>query len=177
MLHILRHFKVQDDSKQWLNSQEFDSWVEEYDTLTLQYFDINLPQNIDKVYVSSQKRAVKTSNFLGLKYETSDLLVEVGVEAFIDTQLRFPKWFWLFIGRILWYFGLTSCETKNMTNQRMETFISQIDFDKNILIVSHGFFMVQLMKKLKTLGYGSDIKINIKNGKFYTLSFDTKRLG
>lgn len=177
MIYFLRHFKVNDSSKNWLNSDEFNNWVKDYDTFELEYSDVVLPRNIDKIYVSSQNRAIKSADFLNLDYEINDLLVEVPIKSFINTKFKLPKWLWLFIGRILWYFGLTSCETKSMTNQRIETFISQIDFDKNILIVSHGFFIVQLMRKLQTLGYGSDIKINIKNGKFYTLSFDTKRLG
>lgn len=162
MLYILRHFKVQDDSKQWLNSQEFNSWVQEYDTLTLQYFDIDLPQNIDKVYVSSQKRAIKTADFLGLKYEISDLLVEVGVEAFIDTQLRFPKWLWLFVGRILWYFNATSCENRDMTGKRINEFIEHIDFNDDIFLITHGFIMKQIVIKFKNLGFTGNIDIRPK---------------
>ena len=39
----------------------------------------------------------------------------------------------------------------------------------NILIISHGFFMMLLVKKLKKIGYNGNISSKISNGKVYIL--------
>lgn len=169
MIYLLRHLKVNDVKSIWMNSNEFNQWVEDYDFFELSYFNIQLPNDIEKICVSSQNRAIKTANFLEIEYEYSNLLEEVNVEAFIKTSINLPKWFWLLCGRIMWYFNLTKKETRNQTNKRIEDFISNIDLDSNILIISHGFFMIQLIKKLKDLGFEGDIPLKLKNGKIYNL--------
>lgn len=96
-------------------------------------------------------------------------MAEVGVKAFIDTNLKLPKWLWLFVGRVLWYFDFTSSKNRSDTKSRINDFISQIDFEKNTLIISHSFFMTFLIKKLKSLGFTGDVDIRVKNAKVYTL--------
>lgn len=91
MIYFLRHFKVNDSSKNWLNSSEFDNWVKDYDTFELEYSDVFLPKNIDKIYVPSQNRAIKSADFLDLDYEINDLLVEVPIKSFINTKFKLPK--------------------------------------------------------------------------------------
>ena len=73
IIYILCHFKVKDSTTQNLNSDEFIKWVELYDNTPLEYIDINLSK-VDKVYVSTQNRAIKTAEYLKLKFETSNLL-------------------------------------------------------------------------------------------------------
>ncbi len=170
MISLLRHFKVKDTSKIWLNSNEFNQWAKDYDTFELEFKAINLPNNINKFYVSSQNRAIKTADSFNIDYEVSDLLVEVPIEAFIDTKLKFPKWFWLLIGRLLWFFNLTKSENKEETIKRVETFISTIDLNSNILIVSHGFFMMKLIKRLRFLGFEGNIPLKLKNSTIYNIS-------
>ena len=60
-------------------------------------------------------------------------------------------------------------ETKEETNERIENFIQNLDMNSNILIISHGFFMILLLKKLKKIGYRGDIQRRIGNGKVYIL--------
>lgn len=169
MIYLLRHFKVKDSSKKWLNSQEFNAWVKDYDNFDIEYIDIDIPKDIDNIYVSSQNRAVKTAKYLKLSYYESDLLVEVGVQAFVDTKCRFPTWFWLFMGRLLWYCNLTPYENRDLTLKRVDKFLKNIDLDKNILIITHGFFMKLLVKQLKKSGFDGTISINPKNGTIYNL--------
>ena len=167
MIYFLRHFKVKDSSKSWLNSNEFDKWVKDYDTFELEYSDIVLPKNIDKIYVSSQNRAIKSADFLNFDYEINDLLVEVPIKSFINTKFKLPKWLWLFFGRVAWFFNLKQIETKEETNARIENFIQNLDMNSNILIISHGFFMMLLVKKLKNIGYSGNISSKMSNGKVY----------
>jgi broad specificity phosphatase PhoE len=169
MIHLIRHFKVKDISKNRLNSQEFNAWVKDYDNFELKYIDIDIPKDIGNIYVSSQNRAINTADHLNLTYKTSELLAEVGIKAFIDTSLKLPKWLWLSVGRVFWYFDFTSSENRSDTKSRINDFISQIDFEKNTLIISHGFFMTFLIKKLKSLGFTGDVDIRVKNAKVYTL--------
>ena len=153
MIYFLRHFKVNDSSKNWLNSDEFDNWVKDYDTFELEYSHVILPRNIDKIYVSSQNRAIKSADFLNLDYEINDLLVEVPIKSFINTKFKLPKWLWLFAGRVSWFLNFKQNETKKETNKRVEYFIQNLDMTGNILIISHGFLMMLLVKKLKKIGY------------------------
>lgn len=68
-IYIIRHFKVKDNStNKRLNSNEFAHWIEEYDNFDLEYLNLN-PPKFDKIYVSSQNRAIKTANYLNLDYE------------------------------------------------------------------------------------------------------------
>jgi broad specificity phosphatase PhoE len=169
LIYFLRHFKVKDNSKSWLNSEEFNQWVKSYDSFELEYNSVVLPKNIDKIYVSSQNRAIKSADFLNLNYKINDLLVEVPIKSFIYTRFKLPKWLWLFVGRLAWFFNLKQLETKEETNERIENFIQNLDMNSNILIISHGFFMILLLKKLKKIGYRGDIRRRIGNGKVYIL--------
>lgn len=130
IIYLLRHYKVKNISKNWFNSQEFNAWVKYYDSFDIEYVDID---------VSSQNRAIKTAEYLNLIYQTSELLKQVGIKAFIDTNFKLPKWLWLSAGRILWYFNFTSNENRSNTKNHINNFISQIDFEKNTLIISHVF--------------------------------------
>ena len=169
MIYFLRHFKVNDSSKNWLNSDEFDNWVKDYDTFGLEYSHVILPRNIDKIYVSSQNRAIKSADFLNLDYEINDLLVEVPIKSFINTKFKLPKWLWLFAGRVSWFLNFKQNETKKETNKRVEYFIQNLDMTGNILIISHGFLMMLLVKKLKKIGYTGNISSKMSNGKVYIL--------
>ena len=94
-IYLLRHFKVKDTISNRLNSQDFEVWVDAYDTFDLEYRNVDLPA-VKNVYVSSQNRAVNTAKHLGLEYEITDLLREVEAKPFISTKKwKFSKSFWL----------------------------------------------------------------------------------
>ena len=84
--------------------------------------------------------------------------------------MKFPKWFWLLIGRLLWFFNLTKSENKNETIKRVKTFISTIDLNRNVLIISHGFFMMQLIKRLRFFEFEGNIPLKLKNSTIYNIS-------
>jgi len=167
-IYLLRHFKVQDKTTKKLNSHEFDKWVDNYDIYNLQYLDINLPK-IDKVFVSSQNRAIKTAQYLKQDFTTLDELVEVEAKAFISTNYKFSKSFWLIIGRLLWYFNLSKSEKKEDTIQRAKKIVKMLENDdsQNIMIISHGLFLKILQKELKSSGYSGKIDLKPNNGVVY----------
>ncbi len=173
MLYLIRHFKVKDTTTNKLNSEEFNDWIDLYDNSDLEYLDIDMPQ-ISKIYVSNQKRAIKTADYLKLEYEKSELLREVETFPFINTKLKFSKDFWLIISRILWLFNLTDKETKQDTIKRAREFIEQLKNNnqkKSILIISHGLFLKVFISELKKIGFCGNIDLRIKNGKIYEFKY------
>ena len=170
-IYILRHFKVKDTTTNKLNSKEFKTWIGLYDNSALEYLDIDIPQ-VGKVYVSNQKRAMLTADYLKLDYHQSDLLREVETFPFINTKLKFSKNFWLIISRVLWIFNLTAKETKQDTIKRAKEFIKQLknnNQEKSILIISHGLFLKVLISEFKKIGFYGNIDLKIKNGVVYEL--------
>ncbi len=167
-IYLLRHFKVQDKTTKKLNSQEFDKWVDDYDNYDLDYLDIDLPK-IDRVFVSSQNRVIKTAQYLKQDFTTLDKLVEVEAKAFISTNYKFSKSFWLIVGRLLWYFSLSKIEKKEDTIQRAKKIVEILENDdsQNILIISHGLFLKILQKELKSSGYSGKIDLKPDNGVVY----------
>lgn len=167
-IYLLRHFKVQDKTTKKLNSQEFDKWVDDYDIYDLQYLDINLPK-IDKIFVSSQNRAIKTAKYLKQDFTTLDDLVEVEAKAFISTNFKFSKSFWLIIARLLWYLNLSKSERREDTIQRAKKIVEMLENDnnQNILIISHGLFLKVLQKELRNSGYNGKIDLKPNNGVLY----------
>ena len=170
-IYILRHFKVKDTITNKLNSKEFKTWIDLYDNSALEYLDIDIPQ-VDKVYVSNQKRAMMTADYFKLDYDQTDLLREVETFPFMNTRLKFSKHFWLIISRILWLLNITSKETKRDTIKRAKEFIEQLknnNQEETVLIISHGLFLKVLISEFKKIGFRGNIDLKIKNGVVYEL--------
>lgn len=170
-IYILRHFKVKDTITNKLNSKEFKTWIDLYDNSALEYLDIDIPQ-VDKVYVSSQNRAMMTADYFKLDYEQSDLLREVETFPFMNTRLKFSKHFWLIISRVLWLLNITSKETKQDTIKRAKEFIEQLknnNQEETVLIISHGLFLSIFIKELRYRKYFGLTDFHLKNGVIYKL--------
>ena len=168
-IHLLRHFRVKDGKKHLMDADDFLVWVEAYDTMELKYSEVVLPANIDKVFVSSQQRALKSSEYLALESEVSDLLVEVDAQAFMSVKIKLPKKLWLFVDRLRWYFNLRSVENRSDTIKRARDFIEKTKEIENILVISHGLFMHVLISELKKEGFEGSVDKKIKNARVYTL--------
>jgi broad specificity phosphatase PhoE len=169
---LVRHFKVNCDTKMFMTSYDFEQWVKEYDTSNVieNKFEI---ENIKwhKCFSSDLSRAIKTSKaiFKGEIIKTQ-LLREVPISPICKTNLKLPYVFWCISGRIAWLFQHKSqVETKKDTQRRVNEFLDRIENESNnnILIVCHGFFMHTFQKELKTRGFsGKHIK-RPKNGTLY----------
>jgi len=168
-IHLLRHFRVKDKEKGLMNADEFLAWVEEYDRMELEYCEVALPTKIDKVFVSSQQRALKSAVYLEYESETSDLLVEVDAQAFMSGKIKLPKKLWLFVDRLRWYFNLRSVENRTDTIKRARDFMEEIKDTEDVLIISHGLFMHVLIDELKKDGFEGSIDKKIRNATVYTL--------
>ncbi len=173
-IHLLRHFRVKDQTKGFMNVDEFLAWVKKYDSMELEYRKVDLPNRIDKLFVSSQQRAFKSAAYLEYESETSDLLVEVDAQAFMSGKIKLPKKLWLFVDRLRWYFNLRSVENKTDTVQRASDFIEKIKDIEDILIISHGLFMHVLIAELKKEGFEGSVDKKIKNATIYTMKRGTE---
>jgi broad specificity phosphatase PhoE len=170
---LLRHFRVKDGcEKKLFSSSEIDAWVELYDRYDLDYHDISLPK-VEKVYTSALSRAKRSAEYLGVSYEENPLFNEVSAKAFVDTSFKFPKFLWLFLGRVYWTMGWvkrseSKAETFARAHKAVEMLLAQKE--KRILLVSHGFFMIVLAKELQKRGFEGHLDSTPKNGKLYTFS-------
>ncbi len=160
---------MKDQAKGFMNADEFLAWVDEYDTMELEYRKVDLPAKIDKIFVSSQKRALKSAAYLARESETSDLLVEVDAQAFMSGKIKLPKKLWLFVDRLRWYFNLRRVEKRSHTIIRARDFMEKINDIEDVLIVSHGLFMYVLIDELKKDGFEGSVDKKIRNATVYTL--------
>ncbi|OQX78037.1 MAG: hypothetical protein B6D54_00505 [Epsilonproteobacteria bacterium 4484_65] len=170
----MRHFRVKDKQKGLMDSGEFLAWVAQYDNMELAYCEVVLPEKIDKVFVSSQQRAIKSAVYLALESKTSDLLVEVDARTFMSGKIKLPKKLWLFVDRLRWYFNLRSLENRSHTIKRARDFIEKLKETEDVLIISHGLFMHVLIAELKKEGFEGSVDKKIKNATVYTLERGVK---
>jgi len=165
---------VKDKQKGLMDSGEFLAWVAQYDNMELAYCEVVLPEKIDKVFVSSQQRAIKSAVYLALESKTSDLLVEVDARTFMSGKIKLPKKLWLFVDRLRWYFNLRSLENRSHTIKRARDFIEKLKETEDVLIISHGLFMHVLIAELKKEGFEGSVDKKIKNATVYTLERGVK---
>ena len=104
--------------------------------------------------------------------EITDLLREVKMYPVKNNKLKIPSFLWSISSRIAWKLNHASqLETETDTKKRTKEFISKLDLnsDENILIVSHGFFLITLVNELKSLGFKGKVPRKMKNGHLYVL--------
>ena len=170
-IHLIRHFKVDVKSdKKLFNSKEIDEWVKKYDRSDLEFFDIEAPEH-DICFTSSLSRAKRSADYMGLEYESLDLFDEVSTKAFIDTKIGLPIWFWLGVGRVLWVLDLVkkseSRSTSTLRAKKAAKFLIDLK-EENVVVITHGFFMILLQRELKKLGFVGEFDSHPQNAKVYS---------
>ena len=171
---IVRHYKVDYKTKKMMNSNDFEEYVTGYDNASVIENKIDLAFiQWKKCYCSDLTRAIITAKRIYDKeLEMTDLLREVKMYPVKKTQLKIPAFLWSISSRIAWKLNhVSQLETSNDTRRRVKGFLSKLDLkgDENILIVSHGFFLMTLVNELKLLGFKGYIPRNMKNGHLYIL--------
>jgi Fructose-2,6-bisphosphatase len=169
---LVRHFKVNCNTKIFMTSYDFEEWVRQYDNSDIIENEIDFG-NIkwQKCFSSDLYRAVRTAEtiFEGEILKTN-LLREVCISPIFKSSIKLPYIFWCISGRIAWLFKHKSqMETIEGTKERVKELLDTIENEAhmNILIVCHGFFMKTLQKELKKRGfYGESIK-RPQNGTLY----------
>ena len=170
---LVRHFKViTSKTLKKLNSAEFNERMENYDNSPVRANEANISSNDwDICYSSTLSRASETAKSI---YQgeiiSTNLIIEVPLSAFMKTNSHFPSMVWHIGGRIAWLFSSKSqAESISGTKQRIDYFMKIIEESghKNILVVSHGFFMKVFVRQLKKRGFIGGIDFAPKNGKLY----------
>jgi broad specificity phosphatase PhoE len=169
---LVRHFEVDCLHKRLLSSDEFQKWVKEYDCSPIRVVDTVVNQyKWEKCYCSDLPRAINTAKsiYKGSILESS-LIREVPIMPVFKSKIKLPHVFWLIAGRIAWFLSHPSqTELIEQTKDKVEKFVSEIiaESEESVLVVTHGFLMIQLQKELKNRGFFGDHFRNAECGKIY----------
>lgn len=171
---IVRHFKVNYKAKSFMNYRDFEKYIVDYDEAEVIENVVDLGNvKWDKCFCSDISRAINTAKAIyGDEIITSKLLREVNMYPIKKLKIKIPTFIWCISSRVAWNKNKKSqLEGRATTEKRAKEFIKKLDFnsDENILIVSHGFFLLTLLKELRKLGFNNYVPKKIENGKLYVI--------
>lgn len=171
---LLRHFKVNRRAPTHCNSEEYDRSISEYDRADIIPRNVVVsPADYPVCYASSMKRAVETARKVyHSEIIITDELVEIPLRSIFKTTIRLPFKLWNVINRMGWVFNSRRVrETKHRSRERAVRFLSKLlesnDGNQNILIVSHGLFMVNLQIELSKRGFKGEGFFRAEHGRLY----------
>lgn len=169
---LLRHFKVKTESPRHCNSREYDLACERYNRGDVEPGAHGVPTaDYSICYASSMKRAILTAQHVFDKeIVPADELVEIPIQAIFKTDIRLPFLLWHVINRTAWMMNLErSPETRDQTRERAARFLSGLEKSdhENILVVSHGFFILTLQEELYKRGFKGPRITHPKHGRLY----------
>lgn len=173
VIGLIRHFKVDYvPEKCFYTAAEFSKALGNYEASPIIRKKIVLKTDEwDICYCSTVTRAVETANHIyNRKTFYSDLIVEVPVAPFTNRNIKLPSFFWHLGGRIAWHNNHHSQpETRLETLTRIKKFLILISGNdhRNILVVTHGFFMRVFTEELLKQGYIGKIDFKPENAKLY----------
>jgi hypothetical protein len=175
---LFRHFKVKNQPPVVCNSEEYNLQCKEYDrspiipqVLTTEI--IAAAESSPICYSSPMERALDTARSIYKKSENiivSPDLVEVPMFAMFNTKIRLPFHLWNFINRMGWLLNSKRLpETRSQTKKRAARFLSNLieTAEENILIVTHGFFMLTLQEELVKRGFEGKAINRPRHGELY----------
>ena len=167
---LMRHFEVECPHKRMMSAKEFSEWVNLYDGSPIKAIDSEIQQKTwEKCYCSDLLRAIATAQHIYKGDITkTELIREVPVLPVFDSKIRLPYLFWLLAGRVAWFCSQQSQpESIKQTRDRVKMFIASILEEDNVLIVTHGFLMLQMKEHLISMGFRGDEFKKAKYGKVY----------
>ena len=172
-LGLVRHFQIPHNRFQLVNGGGFDRWAHWYDTTEV--FPRTVPaagEEWDLCLCSDLRRAQFTANtiFKG-RIEATPLLQEVPFTTFMPRALYLPLFVWQATSRMGWYLKhAAQRENRSQTEARIDRFVTDLKrnhADRNVLIVTHGFFMQFLQKRLIAEGFRGKVPIRPHGGDIY----------
>ena len=169
---LIRHAKVIYSEAFFSSGKLFDEARKLYDISPVKVIELKIKtEDFPVCYVSTHVRAVETAKMIYDKiFITTSDLIEVPNAALYLKKANLPSILRSIIGRIAWYFNLKKMpETKNQGMERADKFIDRIlsETNQNILLVTHGFFMHCLKKKLHKDGFKGHLPFFPKNNFLY----------
>ncbi len=170
LIGLVRHFEVDCFHRALMNSTDFRDWVDQYDCSPIKTMDLQAaPGAWDKCYCSDLSRAIETAQHIhNGDIIKSELIREVPIAPVFKTNIKLPYLFWLVAGRLAWYCSQQSQpETLSQTKDRVRRFVTGILEEGNILIVTHGFLIMQIQKELYNQGFSGKGVTRAKYGEIY----------
>ena len=169
---IVRHFKVEEHTtKYWMSAQQFSEWVDHYNRASIEENTMITASDWDCCYSSDMDRALQTTERL---YQGKPVITphlrEIDIKPLFQTRLKLHLNMWLFLGRAGWIFNHPSQESRSLTSNRANHILNEIEEGykgRNVLIVTHGAFMMVLRKALIERGYIGDRFYKPENGRVY----------
>ncbi|UTA66602.1 histidine phosphatase family protein [Emticicia sp. 21SJ11W-3] len=169
-LGLVRHFKVKHKLPGGflIGHGALVEWFEGYDKADLIINPVDMGGIDWKLcYASSMSRACQTASHIYTGDITfQDELREINVINLLNKKLRLPILIWaLLIKRKTLSANVITAEVE----KKLDAFLDNVEqnTEKEILIVSHGFIMMLLQKKLTSRGFTGQKFINPANGKVY----------
>lgn len=158
VIKIIRHAKVNFTWNKRYNSVDYDIACKEYDNSSLESIKKQILFNSnEKIFISTLKRTHDTAKLLfgDNVFIRDNLFDEVPLKSFKDTDKSYPLWMWNIAGRMQWLTNNTrQIESRKETQERAEKAINIIEsIDKDCYVITHGFYMITLIKVLKKQGY------------------------
>ena len=153
---LIRHAKVAYEWKRSYTAEEYDTACRQYDEADI--IPVENPQetgDYERIYVSSMKRAIRTAEQMfpsapESMFVRTHLLDEVPMRSFSDTGKRHSRILFDVIGRYQWAKGKRQKETRTETGKRADELIDLLEKNnENAILITHGFFMNILIKRLK----------------------------
>ena len=168
-IYLMRHFKVNFNWKKKYSSKEFKIACEEYDNsnIVIQNTEFD-SKDIQQIYISNLIRSNLTYKALKIEIKANkkELINEVPIAPFVNTNLKLPIFIWMTFGRIQWLLNIKQQpETKRDTLKKIKSLINLLEEEKkDTLIIGHGFYFSQLKRELKKNKYSGKRKLYFKNG-------------
>ena len=172
-LGLVRHFQIPHHRFQWVDGTGFDSWAEWYDTTDVSPRQVPAAgEDWHHCLCSDLPRAQFTAKtiFQGI-IEPTPLLREVPFTGFMPRALTLPLVVWQATSRMGWYLNHgAQKENRRQTQERISAFVARLTSEfreRNILIVSHGFFMQFLENELLRAGFRGKVPMRPHGGIIY----------
>lgn len=165
---IIRHFKVDCPPKKMMTSKEFSEWCIRYDHSPIcEPYSIKTAENWDSCHSSNMTRASDTAAALYGPAHITPCLREIPLSPFLQTSFTLPYFLWIVFGRLAWFFSHSSqSETRKQSADRADQYISELESQnsRHVLVVSHGFFISVLSRRLLKHGYTGKRAVRLRNG-------------
>ncbi len=167
-IHLMRHFKVENQFNFWHTSKEFDFLRQQYDINPIVNQAVDKIE-VEKIYISSLVRTKLTALSVGYLEEDlkiTPLLNEVPNRSFMDSAIPLPTFLWKAMGRLQWLLEIgRQPETKSGTLERIRKMMEKVEMGNvDALLIGHGFYFSQLENELRKRGYAGKRVRFFKNG-------------
>ena len=154
--YIIRHAKVNMRWPKKCTSDEFNQACKKYDEADIVAFQGSLELPVSNIYTSELIRTKQTAQqlFPLQSYQIDKRLNEVPLKAAFSSKIKLPLIFWNILGRLQWLFNSSKQEGIKASKERAEKFCDDLIYKgEDAILITHGFFMITLLKELKKRGF------------------------